>query len=54
VAYGAGAGMPPPIPTKIPLDEGRGDDLRALSEEMGRIDIGSVGAGRRRLLGFRE
>jgi hypothetical protein len=35
------------------LDDGRGDDLRALSEEMGRIDIGSVGTGRRRLLGFR-
>jgi hypothetical protein len=35
------------------LDESRGDDLRALSEEMGRIDIGSVPAGRRRLLGFR-
>jgi len=53
-----GAPQPPPIPAKIPLDEGRGDDLRALSEEMRRIDIGSVAGGgvvgRRRLLGFRE
>lgn len=63
---GGGIGGPPPIPAKVPLNEGSyghgyggpGDgqgDMSALSQELRSIDIGS-GRGRvagRRMLGFR-
>jgi hypothetical protein len=49
---------PPPIPAKVPINDGFGnDDLRALSEEMQNIDIGAPSTrarvGKGRLLGFR-
>jgi hypothetical protein len=56
-SFGASAG-PPPIPAKVPINDGFGnDDLRALSEEMQNIDIGApttrARVGKGRMLGFR-
>jgi hypothetical protein len=59
-SFGAAtAGSAPPIPAKVPLGDGYGnDDLNALSEEMRSIDIGAPASargriGRGRMLEFR-
>lgn len=45
----AGRGGPPPIPAKVPLDEGMmGGEMSALSRELSRIDISAPSAGARR------
>jgi hypothetical protein len=54
----SGATGAPPIPAKVPINHGFGnDDFNALSEELSTIDIGSSATrhrvGKGRLLGFR-
>lgn len=41
---GSYGGAPPPIPAKVPLDADGEENMSALSMEMSRIDIGTVGS----------